>query len=154
MRLVLLAVLVTMVSASCSVEYSTGDQLSVQDTLEAQRKLSVADCKDGGKVDRMLLQQSWYREGSSDALAFGGYAFSDRSTGIEASYCLEGNVIVARTYKDIPRISVAGLVVRSFSRRSASTPDIRWQIEELTPHTLVLNDLVSSGTRTTWHRRN
>jgi hypothetical protein len=138
--------------ASCGDGHVAIDgQSSVQSILEFQRQLSASDCKKSGSVDRMLLQQSWYRDGSSDALAFGEYGFGIGSS-IAASYCLDGNVIVARTYTEKPQISVAGNIVRPFARASASAPDIKWQVEELTPQTLVLNDL-TAGVRTTWHRR-
>jgi hypothetical protein len=152
----LLVVLVAAVLAtSCSDQRAANaDESSVQGTLEFQRQVSAADCKNSGTVDRVLLQQSWYRDGSSDALAFGEYGFGQTGpNGISASYCLDGNVIVARTYTEKPAITVAGNVVRAFSRASVSTPDIRWRIEELTRQTLVLNDLIA-GTRTTWRRRN
>jgi len=143
------------VLASCSQSdtYTVNNPWSTQETLELDRKISSGDCHSPSAIDHWLLQQSWYSNADEVSLAFGDNSFSDYKNKIEATYCVDGNTIVARTYTTQPRFSIGGIVVQHAARRVAKEPNLKWQVVELSKERLVLKD-VNGGKQTVWFRKN
>jgi hypothetical protein len=82
-----------------------------------------------------LQNSQQYRSNAAPAVLVcrWNYGFGDGSTGTNASYCLDGDTIVARAYTENSQLSIRDIVVRPFSRQSTTKSPVRkWQILELT----------------------
>lgn len=148
---VLVATLIFLASCGNPQKLSVDGPSRIQEQLAFERTLSANDCQTPSKVDRQLLQQSWRSSNADSLLAFGDSGLNEYSTGLTASYCLDGTTIVGRGYTETPQFSIAGHVVRAFSRAANPGPPFKWQIVELTRHELVLKDLTSTA-QTVWRR--
>lgn len=111
--------------------------------IKYEKKISEGKCSTKEKVNRHLLQQNWFFDESKTdhGIIFGQTGFSDysRSQWTTASYCIDGNSIIATYYDYEPRFSINGeLVHEQRFLKLRSSPSITMVVETLTDNKLIL----------------